>query len=84
MSFNIHNKLIFIGNFQFTSFSLDSLVKSFSKDDFKNLRQEFDSKVLDLAKQKDFILMIIWMILKSPIKNCLTKKSFKFLRQVKK
>ena len=84
MSFNIHNKLIFIDRFQFSSFSLDSLVKSFSKDDFKNLSQEFDSKVLDLAKQKDFILMIIWMILKSPIKNCLTKKSFKFLRQVKK
>ena len=49
MSFNINNKLIFIGRFEFLSFSLDSLVKNLGKDDFKYLSREFDSKVLDSA-----------------------------------
>ena len=51
MSFSINNKLSFIGSFQFLSSSLDSLVKSLNKDDFKYLRQEFDNNVLDLVKQ---------------------------------
>ena len=34
--------------------SLDSLVKSLSKDDFEYLSQEFDSNILDLVKQKGF------------------------------
>ena len=54
MSFNINNKLIFIESFQFLSSSLDSLVKGLGKNGFKYLSQEFDSKVLDLAKQKGF------------------------------
>ena len=54
MSFNINNKLIFIESFQFLSSSLDSLVKGLGKNGFKYLSQEFDSKVLDLAKQKVF------------------------------
>ena len=54
MSFNISNKSIFIDSFQFLSFSLDSLVKNLGKNDFKYLRQEFDSNVLDLVKQKGF------------------------------
>ena len=36
MSFNIHNKLVFIDSFQFLSFSLDILVKNLRKDDFKS------------------------------------------------
>ena len=35
MSFNNNDKLVFIENFQFLSFSLDSLVKNLSKDDLK-------------------------------------------------
>ena len=51
MSFSINNKLSFIGSFQFLSSSLDSLVKSLNKDDFKYLSQEFDNNVLNLVKQ---------------------------------
>ena len=54
MSFNINNKLTFIDSFQFLSYSLDSLVKNLSKNDFKYLSEEFDNNVLDLAKQKAF------------------------------
>ena len=54
MSFSINNKVSFIDSFQFLSSSLDSLVKSLSKDDFKCLSQEFDSNALDLVKQKGF------------------------------
>ena len=35
MRFNINNKLIFIDSFQVLTSSLDSLVKSLDKDDFK-------------------------------------------------
>ena len=45
MSFNINNKLIFIETFQFLSSSSDSVIKNLSKDDFKYLSQEFDSKI---------------------------------------
>ena len=54
MSFDINNKLSFIDSFQFLSTSLDSLVKSLSKDEFKYLSQEFDNIVLDLVRQKGF------------------------------
>ena len=47
MSFSINNKVSFIDSFQFLSSSLDSLVKSLSKDD---LSQEFDRNALDLVK----------------------------------
>ena len=47
MSFNINNKLIFTDSFQSLSLSLDSLVKNLTKDHFKCLNQEFDSKVSD-------------------------------------
>ena len=54
MSFNISNKLTFIDTIQFFSFSLNSLVKNLSKDDFKCLSHKFVSKVLNLVKQKGF------------------------------
>ena len=54
MGFSINNKLSFNNSFQFLSSSLDSLVKNLDKDHFKYLSQEFDKKVLDLAKQKGF------------------------------
>ena len=59
MSFTINNTLSFIDSFQFLSSSLDSLVKNLNKNNFKYLSQEFDNNVLDLIKQKDFILMSI-------------------------
>ena len=54
MNCSINNKLSFIDNFQGLSSSLDSLVKNLYKDDFMYLSQEFDKKVLDLIKQKEF------------------------------
>ena len=36
-SFNINNKLVLYGSFQFLSFSLNSLVKISDKDNFKYL-----------------------------------------------
>ena len=54
-SFSINNdKLSFIDSYKYLSSSLDILVKHFHKDDFKYLRQEFDTNVLDLVKQKAF------------------------------
>ena len=54
MSFTINNKLNFLDSFQFLSFSLDSLVKNLSQDDFEYLSQKFDNNVLDLVKQTGF------------------------------
>ena len=54
MSFTINNKLNFLDSFQFLSFSLDSLVKNLSQDDFEYLSQKFDNNVLDLVKQIGF------------------------------
>ena len=56
---NQKNKLSFIERFQFLSSSLDSLVKNLGKDDFKYLGQGFGNNILDLSKQKDFILMSV-------------------------
>ena len=49
---SINVKLIFIDIFPFLSSSLDSLVKSLAKDDFKYFSQEFDNNLLDLVKRK--------------------------------
>ena len=54
LSFIINNKLTFIDSFQFVSSSLDSLVKSLIKSDFKYWSQELDDSVLDPVKQKGF------------------------------
>ena len=56
MSFTISSKLVFIDSFKFLGFSFGSLVNNLSKNDFRYLIQECDSKVLDLIKQKRFIL----------------------------
>ena len=54
-SFNINNKLIFIDTYQLLSSSSDTVIRNLSKDDFKYLSQEFDSKVvLDLVNHKEF------------------------------
>ena len=59
MSFNVDNKFIFIDIFQFLSSSLDSLVNSLGENDLNYLNEELDSKLLDLVKQKCFILLSI-------------------------
>ena len=56
ISFNINDKLVFIDSFQCLSFSLNSLVKNLSSDDFKYLSQVFDNNVLDIFKLKEFYL----------------------------
>ena len=56
ISFNINDKLVFIDSFQCLSFSLNSLVKNLSGDDFKYLSQVFDNNVLDIFKLKEFYL----------------------------
>ena len=54
VSFSINNKLSFIDGFQFLSSSLDSVVKTLKKDDFKHLSRKLDNNILDLVKQKGF------------------------------
>ena len=78
MSFSSNNKLSFIDSFQILSSSLDRLVKNLNKDDFKYLSEECYNKVLDLVKQKGFILMSIWAILKS-LKNSYQAKFYSSL-----
>ena len=56
MSFNINDKLIFSNSFQYLTSSLDILIKSFVKNDFKYLGQEFHRKKLHLVKQKALFL----------------------------
>ena len=73
MSFSINNKLSFIDSFQFLGSSLDSLVKSLSKDDFNYLSKNIENKVLILLSKNDFNLMSDFEELK---KNCLANKSF--------
>ena len=52
MSFNINKKLLFIDSFQFLSSYLDNLVKILGK--------VFDSKVLNLVKQKRFLSWLVY------------------------
>ena len=54
MSLSINDKSIFTDSFEFLSSSLDNLVKSSDKDDFKYLIRKVDGKALDLAKRKGF------------------------------
>ena len=56
MSVSLENKLILIDSFQFLCSSLCSslLVKYVGENAFKHLNQDFDSKILDLVKQKRF------------------------------
>ena len=54
----------------------DNLVENLGKDDFKYVSKELDSKVLDFVKQKDFISMIKWMVLKNVKKDWIFKKNF--------
>ena len=44
MSFNINRNMVFTDSMQFMNFSLDSLVKNVSDNDFKYLSEEFSSK----------------------------------------
>ena len=52
MCFTINRNLVFIDSMQFMKFSLDSLVKNLSDNDFKYLSEEISSYFLKLVKQK--------------------------------
>ena len=52
MGFFLNKNLLFIDSMQFMNSSLDKLVKNLSDEDFKYLIEEFNSKNLDLLKQK--------------------------------
>ena len=53
MAFILNKNFVFIDSMQFMNSSLEKLVKNLSDNDFKYLTQEFDSKNLELSKQKD-------------------------------
>ena len=62
---------------QFMNSTLEKLVKNLSDNDFKYLAKEFDSKNLELLKQKMLILMSTWTVLKDLLKkNYLIKNVF--------
>ena len=52
MAFFFNKNLLFIDSMQFMNSSLDKLVKNLSDEDFKYLIEEFNSKNLNLLKQK--------------------------------
>ena len=86
MSFSINNKINFIDSFQFLSSSLDSLVKSLHKDDFKNFKmsQEFHNSVMDLVKQKGFCPYEHMSDFESLKKNYVAMRSLVVHKQVQK
>ena len=53
MPFFLNKNLVFIDSIQFMDSSLEKLVKNLLDDDFKYFTGEFDSKNLELFKQKD-------------------------------
>ena len=62
---------------QFMNSTLEKLVKNLSDNDFKYLAKEFDSKNLELLKQKMLILMSTRTVLKDLLKkNYLIKNVF--------
>ena len=52
MTFTINRNLVFIDSMQFMNYSLDSLVKNLSDNDFKYLSEELSGEFLELVKQK--------------------------------
>ena len=53
MALILNKNLVFIDGMQFINCGLEKLVKNFANDDFKYLTDEFDSKNVELLKQKD-------------------------------
>ena len=53
MAFILNKNLVFIDSVQFMNCSLEKLAKNLSDNDFKYLIEKFESKNLELLKQKD-------------------------------
>ena len=51
-AFTINKNLVFIDSMQFMNYSLDTLVKNLSNNDFNYLSQEFSGNLLKLVKQE--------------------------------
>ena len=68
MAFTINIDLLLIYNMQFMNSSLDALAKNLSETDFEHLSQKFSGSLLRLIKQKEFIHMNIWAVLKNVLK----------------
>ena len=51
-AFTINKNLVFIDSMQFMNYSLDTLVKNLSDNDFNYLSQEFSGNLLKLVKQE--------------------------------
>ena len=65
MAVIINQNFIFIDSMQFMSSDLGALVKNLPGNYFKYLSQGFSGDLLELVKQKEFIHMDIWTVLKS-------------------
>ena len=68
MAFTINNDLLLIYNMQFMNSSLGALAKNLSETDFEHPSQKFSGNLLRLIKQKEFIHMNIWVVLKNVLK----------------
>ena len=78
MTFILNKNLAFVDSMPFMNSSLEKLVKYLADNDFKYLTQEFDSKSLELLKQKGaYPYESTWIVLKDLEKrNCLIKNVF--------
>ena len=78
MTFILNKNLAFVDSMPFMNSSLEKLVKYLADNDFKYLTQEFDSKSLELLKQKGaYLYESTWTVLRNlEKKNCLIKNVF--------
>ena len=77
MAFTINTNLVFTDSIQFMNFSLDSVVKKLSDNDFKYLSEEFSGEFLELVKRKGVYPYEYMTVLKNCLKiNYLINLSF--------
>ena len=54
------HQLVFIDSVHFSNNSIENLAKNLEENDFQNLSEEFNAKVLDLVKKKIFFPYDYW------------------------